>query len=265
VCSSDLPSAAAGALGPEWATRTAAERDEFVGLFADLLERAYVGRLAGAVRATGRVSITYVAEAIDGELATVMTTLVGGKGGQVEYRMSLHDGRWQVRDIVVDGVSVVENYRAQFARVLQRDSYGAAVKAMRAKLADESLMFAALPPRAPVLPIVRAEDAPAPALPPAIVAERPKPVAAPAVAPVVPRRPAARVQPVAAVAATQPLRVVTLTALEAPELPAPASRVVASTPADPPVTSIDRSVVSLLLVLTIAGGAVYLRRMALAP
>src|SRR5438105_959151 len=49
----DFPSAAAAALGPEWAARTAVEREEFVDLFAELLERAYVGRLAGAVRSTG--------------------------------------------------------------------------------------------------------------------------------------------------------------------------------------------------------------------
>ena len=125
----DFPSAAAAALGPEWMARTAAEREEFVDLFAELLERAYVGRLAGAVRSTGGLAMTYRDEVVDADTATVSTALraLGGKDGHVEYRMTMRGGRWQIRDIVLDGVSVVDNYRAQFTRLLQRDSYAAVV------------------------------------------------------------------------------------------------------------------------------------------
>jgi phospholipid transport system substrate-binding protein len=142
----DIPSAAAAALGPEWAARSPAEREEFAELFAELLERAYVGRLAGAVRVTGSVTLKYVDEVVDGDTATV-TTAVLGTDGHVQYRMTLRGGRWQVRDIVLDGVSVVDNYRAQFKRLLQQDRYPAVVSAMRAKLAAESLLFAGLPRR----------------------------------------------------------------------------------------------------------------------
>ena len=108
------------------------------------------------------MTLTYLDEAISGDKATVTTALrrLGGHDVRVEYRMTRQGGRWRVNDIVLDGVSTVENYRAQFRRLLQRDSYGALAAGMRAKLAGESLMFAALERKAlvaPSRPIVRAK------------------------------------------------------------------------------------------------------------
>ena len=183
----DIPSAAVAALGSEWAARTAAEREEFTDLFAELLERAYVARLAGAVRVTGTVAMTYVDEAVQGDTARV-TTALRGANGHVEYRMTLRGGRWQVYDIVLDGVSVVENYRAQFRRLMQQESYAAVVTAMRAKLAAESLLFAGLPRRAPrVAAIPRPEHEVVAATPPPRVVTPPPSSPPPAVAPVVRR------------------------------------------------------------------------------
>ena len=145
----DMESAAATALGPDWGDRTTAERDEFIDLFSELLERAYVGRLAGAVRITGGITMRYEAESADASSAAVTAALrgLGGKDAQVEYRLTARDGRWRVRDIALDGVSVVENYRAQFRRLRQHDTYDAVVTAMRGKIAGESLMFAGSPRR----------------------------------------------------------------------------------------------------------------------
>jgi len=76
----DMGSAAAAALGAEWATKSAAEREEFIALFAEVLERAYVGRLAGAVRAAGGVVLTYRDEVVAGDEASVVTALRGHGG-----------------------------------------------------------------------------------------------------------------------------------------------------------------------------------------
>src|SRR5688500_331915 len=82
----DVPSAAARALGAEWERRTATERDEFVAVFTELLERAYVGRLAGAVGASGGVVMTYGDEVRTGDDAKVVTSLRGvGNDLRVEY------------------------------------------------------------------------------------------------------------------------------------------------------------------------------------
>jgi len=136
--------AAAVALGREWRARSPMEREEFVALFAALLERAYVGRLAGLGSVSNGVRIAYLGEAVAGDEATVQTSLGARDGGKtpVEYRMVNRQGRWRVRDLVLDGVSIVENYRAQFQRVLRQVSYQDLVGKVKAKLGDESIIFA---------------------------------------------------------------------------------------------------------------------------
>jgi phospholipid transport system substrate-binding protein len=141
---SDVRAAAADALDTAWEARTPAERDEFTSLFAELLERAYVGRLAGAVRAHSAIEQTWTGETVERDEATVRTALTSRDGSRVrvEYRMVLRRGRWLVRDVVLDGVSVVANYRAQFRRLLGQGTYGELVETLRAKLAEDTLMFA---------------------------------------------------------------------------------------------------------------------------
>jgi phospholipid transport system substrate-binding protein len=193
----DVQSAAARALGAEWDRRTAAERDEFVAIFTELLERAYVGRLAGAVGASGAVVMTYGDEVRSGDEATVTTSLRGAAQDlRVEYVMTGRGGRWRVRDIVIDGVSTVENYRAQFSRVLHHDAYAGLVRQLRAKLGGEGRMFARWVRPAPSAPIefevpfgVAPREA---ASPPVALAPKPRPPA-PAPARVVSPPPPARV------------------------------------------------------------------------
>ncbi len=148
---SDVSAAAAAALGPPWQARTLAEREEFTDLFAELLERAYVGRLAGTARLSDGVQVLYLHEILAGDAATVATALGARQGRDVaiEYRMAHRYGRWLVGDVVLDGVSILQNYHAQFKRLLQQGSYPELVSRLRAKLGEESLLFARAEPRVP--------------------------------------------------------------------------------------------------------------------
>jgi len=125
----DFGGAAELALGGEWRARSAAEQREFVGLFADLLERAFVFGMAARVDASGGVRVRFLDESLDGATATVATAVETRDGREIglDYRMIERHGRWLVRDVVIDGVSVVANYRSQFQRVLQTSSYPALV------------------------------------------------------------------------------------------------------------------------------------------
>ncbi len=131
----DFREAAELALGPEWPMRTPAEQDEFVRLFADLLQRAFVSRVASRAQLNGGMTIRFRGESIDGTLATVRTTIVGKGGSEIplEYRMTQRGDRWAVRDVVIDGVSIAANYRAQFDSVIRRSSYETLVMALKAK------------------------------------------------------------------------------------------------------------------------------------
>jgi phospholipid transport system substrate-binding protein len=235
----DMRGAAADALGAAWESRTTVEREEFVGLFAEVLERGYVARFAGAVRGNGQVAPVYTGEALRETEATVTTRLRSGGGElHVDYRMVLRDGRWRVRDVVLDGVSTVGNYRAQFKRLAQDGGHAKVVGHMRAKLAADSLLFARadvrpVPPASPTPPAAAAGPPPSPAPPPAssVVVAAPavspsRVASAPASAPIA--RPARPVVP-------PPARPVAAPAVSAPALSSPPAVVTAAVPVPPRV------------------------------
>jgi len=140
----DVRGAAAAVLDREWQARTPAEREEFTRLFAEFLERGMVARLAGTVNPVNGMIMTWRGETQAGDEARV-TTMVESRDGRkilVEYRMYERRGRWLVRDVVVDGISTIDNYRAQFRRVLRQGSYATLIAQLRAKLGEGTLMFA---------------------------------------------------------------------------------------------------------------------------
>jgi phospholipid transport system substrate-binding protein len=119
------------ALGRYWPARSQAERDEFVKLFADLMARAYLGKID---RYAGE-SITYVGERVDGDLATVDSRVITAKKTEVpiEYRLHQVGDRWAAYDVLVENVSLVGTYRSQFDRIIQTSSFAELLKRMRQK------------------------------------------------------------------------------------------------------------------------------------
>ena len=127
-------------LGSEWRARTAAEQDEFIRLFTDLLELSYVQMMAAVAHADAGVRVHYLGEAVDQDTATVRTAVVSRKRGNVllDYEMARRDDRWTVRDVFFEGVSLTANYRAQFQRIIRESSYPELVARMKARTADWS-------------------------------------------------------------------------------------------------------------------------------
>jgi phospholipid transport system substrate-binding protein len=110
------------ALGTPWAARTEAERREFVGVFSDFLKRSYLGRLDLYDDET----LSYTAESVEGDLATVSTTLESKDGDKTALGFKLKRDaaeRWKVYDVSMDGVSLIDSYRAQFTSLLRRTSF----------------------------------------------------------------------------------------------------------------------------------------------
>jgi phospholipid transport system substrate-binding protein len=121
------------ALSVHWAARSPAERAEFVGLFTDLLERAYLGK----IESYAGERIVYTGEKVDGDYATVRSQVVSRRREArarpigLEYRLWKRDGKWQVYDLLVDGVSFVSTYRSQFDRIIQASSYASLMDRLR--------------------------------------------------------------------------------------------------------------------------------------
>jgi phospholipid transport system substrate-binding protein len=118
-------------LGRHWQARTPIERQEFVALFADLLERTYVSKIEGY---SGE-RLVYAGETLDGDQATVRTRIVTRQGTEipVDYRMFQRDGRWRAFDVSIEGISLVGNYRSQFNAIIARSSYADLVEKLKTK------------------------------------------------------------------------------------------------------------------------------------
>src|SRR6266566_320280 len=107
------------------------EREEFSRVFTAVLERAYIDMVRVRLPRDRPPAIDVIAEDITGERTATVRTRVQAKDGsdvRIDYLMTRSDQEWRVHDIVIDGVSLVENYRAQFARVLRASSYAGLVE-----------------------------------------------------------------------------------------------------------------------------------------
>ncbi len=125
------------ALGASWDRLTSPQQTEFVGLFGQLFERSY-NRLV--LRILPERDTIYNREVIERDHASVQTILIRKKTHEqlpVEYRLIEKGERWAVFDVVVDGVSLTLNYRAQFDKIIRSASYGTLVEKIKAKLAQE--------------------------------------------------------------------------------------------------------------------------------
>ena len=130
----DFTEMARRALGPEWRRHTPEEQREFVQLFTDLLERAYLKQ----IESYNDQRVRYLNEREDSGYAQVDTKIVDNKGQEfsVNYRLHNVNGDWKVYDVVVEEISLVNNYRAQFSRVLASSSYQELVRTMKEKTLD---------------------------------------------------------------------------------------------------------------------------------
>ena len=126
----DFTETAKRALGRHWQGLSEKDRQEFTRLFTDLIERAYISKIE---RYSGE-RITYAGESVDAGLATVRTRFVTKQGTEVpvDYRMHERGDRWLVYDVSVEGVSLVNNYRTQFDKIIQSSSYAELVRRMKA-------------------------------------------------------------------------------------------------------------------------------------
>jgi phospholipid transport system substrate-binding protein len=128
----DVQETARRALGPHWQQRSPQEREEFVQLFADLLERTYINK----IDLFGGEKLKFTEEKVDGEHAVVRAKVVTKQGTEVpvEARMINRSGsRWQIYDIVIENISLVGNYRSQFDRIIRTSSYAELAKRLRTK------------------------------------------------------------------------------------------------------------------------------------
>ena len=122
-------------LGATWNKLNNTQRDEFVRLFAELLESSYADKIDRYAR---HVRIDYTGESLDGEYAEVRTVVVRPNDRiPLNYRMLNESGQWRVYDVVIEGVSLVSNYRSQFSRIIGESSYAELLKRLRNRVHEQ--------------------------------------------------------------------------------------------------------------------------------
>ncbi len=119
------------ALARHWGECSGQEREEFVRLFTDLLERSYLSKIEN----WSGEKVLFVSEAIDGDYAAVRSKIVTVRKQEVpvEYRLYRAGQRWQVYDVLFEGVSFIATYRSQFNRIIQTSSFAGLMDKMREK------------------------------------------------------------------------------------------------------------------------------------
>jgi phospholipid transport system substrate-binding protein len=125
-------------LGKHWDKITPKQREEFVETLRELVERSYLRQIHG----NANYSIKYDKEEKNGTEATVdatLNTVVRNKKTKValQYKMLWKDGHWVVYDVVTDEQSMLENYRAEFNKIINRDGFDALLKKMKKKLDEK--------------------------------------------------------------------------------------------------------------------------------
>lgn len=131
----DFTETARRSLARHWLQRSPAERKEFVDLFANLLERSYISK----IELYNGEKIAYLGDTIDGDQATVRTKILTKQGSEIpiDYKMQRGPGdRWLVYDVMIEGVSLIANYRTQFNKIIQTSSYQELVHRMKAKQSE---------------------------------------------------------------------------------------------------------------------------------
>jgi len=121
-------------LGVTWRQLSPAQRSDFVHLFGELLEASYADKIE---KYSGE-QVTYLAEHLDNDDYAEVRTVLLRKNDRIpmDYRLFKNSADWMVYDVVIEGVSLVSNYRSQFTRIIHESSYGELVHRLRTKVSE---------------------------------------------------------------------------------------------------------------------------------
>jgi phospholipid transport system substrate-binding protein len=117
----DFTAMSRSAMGYDWRNLPPAQRQQFVTVFTRLLEASYMGK----IESYNGQKIEYLRQTQNGDYGEVYTNIVppGGEPISIDYRLKNQNGTWKVYDVLIDNISLVGNYRAQFHRIMTEKGY----------------------------------------------------------------------------------------------------------------------------------------------
>jgi len=127
------------ALARHWDTLTPKQRTDFVNTLRDLVESNYIKQIHGQAD----YDLKFDKETKEGNESTVTATLTTTSKGKkvnvaLEYKLLWKNGHWVIYDVITDEQSLLENYRAEFNKIINKDGFDALLKRMRKKLEEKT-------------------------------------------------------------------------------------------------------------------------------
>ena len=123
-------------LAKHWRERSPEEQDRFISLFKKLLENTYIAK----IETYSGEKVIFKKAAIQGNKAIVYSELVRKNvETPVNYKLKNNDDRWMVYDVEVEGVSLVNNYRTQFASILSKENFAGLIVKLEEKVSKEAV------------------------------------------------------------------------------------------------------------------------------
>jgi phospholipid transport system substrate-binding protein len=127
----DFRGMARSSLGPNWNSLTIEEQDIFVGLFISLIEQRYIGK----IDSFNDQKVIYKEQRVKNDKARVYTTIIDKDLEiPIDYSLQLSQGRWLIKDLKIENVSLVANYRRDFTSIIRKEQFAGLVEKITKQL-----------------------------------------------------------------------------------------------------------------------------------
>jgi phospholipid transport system substrate-binding protein len=127
----DFRGMARSSLGPNWNSLTAEERDRFVGLFAGLIEQRYIGK----IDSYRNQKVIYKDQRIRKNKAKVYTAIIDKDLEiPIDYSLQKSQGKWLIKDLKIENVSLIANYRRDFNSIIRKEQFAGLVEKITEQL-----------------------------------------------------------------------------------------------------------------------------------
>ena len=118
-------------LATNWKKATAQERDKFIHLFSQLIENTYIGK----IEAYTNEKVEYPGEKVRGKKALVETLIIAASADiPVDYKLYKKGDDWLVYDVIIEGVSLVSNYRSSYQEIVKKEGFDGLLAKMQEKI-----------------------------------------------------------------------------------------------------------------------------------
>ncbi|MBF0495781.1 MAG: ABC transporter substrate-binding protein [Deltaproteobacteria bacterium] len=130
----DFDEMAKRCLARNWAKLNDRERKEFTGVFSELLEASYIGKIEKYTNE----EVIFKSEREASSDSTVVNTLIKTQNNEIPINYSMYPkgSKWWVYDVNIEGVSLIGNYRSQFNQILAKNSYQELIRRMKTRLTE---------------------------------------------------------------------------------------------------------------------------------